>query len=47
MDAGITDGSIGDMLYFFNYRREEFVLDLVQDIRGINDLAVRAPCTGM
>jgi deoxyhypusine synthase len=43
----ITDGSLGDMLYFFNYRRPEFYLDIVDDIRRINDLAVRAACTGM
>lgn len=44
---GITDGSLGDMMYFFNYQRPEFIVDLVQDIRAINDIAVRAPCTGM
>ena len=43
----ITDGSLGDMLYFHNYKRPEFYLDLVDDIRGINDIAVRAACTGM
>lgn len=43
----ITDGSLGDMLYFHNYKRPEFYLDIVGDIRAINDLAVRAPCTGM
>ncbi len=43
----LTDGSIGDMLYFHSYKRPEFYLDLVQDIRAINDIAVRASCTGM
>ena len=43
----ITDGSIGDMLYFHNYKRPNFSLDIVQDIRRINDIAVRAACTGM
>lgn len=42
----ITDGSLGDMLYFFSYKRPEFVVDVVEDIRGINDIAVRAHCTG-
>eukprot|EP00597_Dinobryon_sp_UTEXLB2267_P004656 CAMPEP_0170068364 /NCGR_PEP_ID=MMETSP0019_2-20121128/7365_1 /TAXON_ID=98059 /ORGANISM="Dinobryon sp., Strain UTEXLB2267" /LENGTH=265 /DNA_ID=CAMNT_0010275987 /DNA_START=262 /DNA_END=1059 /DNA_ORIENTATION=+ len=42
----ITDGSIGDMLYFFSYKRK-LVIDVVEDIRRINDIAVRAPCTGM
>ena len=27
---GITDGSLGDMLYFHNYKRPEFSLDLVE-----------------
>lgn len=44
---GITDGSLGDMLFFHNYRRPELIIDLVQDIRAINDIAIRAPCTGM
>jgi deoxyhypusine synthase len=43
----ITDGSIGDMIYFHSYKYPEFYVDLVQDIRGINDIAVRAECTGM
>ena len=43
----LTDGSIGDMLYFHSYKRPEFILDVVQDIRGINNIAVHAPCTGM
>jgi deoxyhypusine synthase len=43
----ITDGSLGDMMYFFSYRRPEFVVDLIDDIRGINNLAVHAFCTGM
>lgn len=43
----LTDGSIGDMLYFNSYKDENFVLDIVGDIRKINDLAVRAEKTGM
>jgi deoxyhypusine synthase len=43
----LTDGSIGDMLYFFNYKRPEFVIDIIADIRAINDIAVRAHATGM
>jgi len=43
----LTDGSIGDMLYFFNYKRPEFVLDLVQDIRKLNDQAIKSYCSGM
>eukprot|EP00596_Hydrurales_sp_CCMP1899_P010491 CAMPEP_0119035230 /NCGR_PEP_ID=MMETSP1177-20130426/2167_1 /TAXON_ID=2985 /ORGANISM="Ochromonas sp, Strain CCMP1899" /LENGTH=319 /DNA_ID=CAMNT_0006993213 /DNA_START=112 /DNA_END=1068 /DNA_ORIENTATION=+ len=43
----LTDGSIGDMLYFHSFKRPEFILDIVQDIRAINNIAVHAPCTGM
>jgi deoxyhypusine synthase len=43
----ITDGSLGDMMYFFSYKRPEFVVDLIHDIRGINNMAVHAHATGM
>lgn len=43
----LTDGSLGDMIYFHSYKRPEFAIDIVADIRAINDLAVRAHCTGM
>ncbi|KAI2514323.1 Deoxyhypusine synthase [Fragilaria crotonensis] len=40
----LTDGSIGDMLYFHSYKRAGFVLDIAEDIRKINDLAVPIAC---
>jgi len=43
----ITDGSIGDMLYFHSYKRPGLVLDLVADIRAVNDHAIRARKTGV
>eukprot|EP00929_Paragymnodinium_shiwhaense_P016432 TRINITY_DN124774_c0_g1_i1.p1 TRINITY_DN124774_c0_g1~~TRINITY_DN124774_c0_g1_i1.p1 ORF type:complete len:399 (+),score=96.95 TRINITY_DN124774_c0_g1_i1:47-1243(+) len=43
----ITDGSIGDMLYFHSYKRPGFVVDLVGDIRAVNDQAVKARRTGV
>lgn len=43
----LTDGSIGDMLYFHSYKRAGFVLDIAEDIRLINDLAVQSHATGM
>jgi len=42
----LTDGSVGDMLYFHSYKRAGFVLDINEDIRYINDLAVQSHCTG-
>ena len=38
----ITDGSIGDMLYFHTFKSPGLVLDLVADIRAMNDEAVHA-----
>lgn len=43
----LTDGSLGDMMYFFSYKRPEFVVDIIADIRRLNDTAVRAKCTGV
>lgn len=43
----ITDGSIGDMLYFHSYKRPGFILDLVKDIRLVNDEAIKARKTGV
>ena len=38
----LTDGSIGDMLYFHSYKRDGLVLDIVADIRAMNDEAISA-----
>lgn len=43
----LTDGSVGDMLYFHSYKSPGFVLDINEDIRRINDLAIRSHATGM
>ena len=42
----LTDGSIGDMLFFHSYKRN-FILDIVKDVRAINDTALKAKATGM
>ncbi|KAJ4953388.1 hypothetical protein NE237_030220 [Protea cynaroides] len=39
---GLTDGSLGDMLYFHSFRKPGLVIDLVQDIRAMNGEAVHA-----
>lgn len=39
---GLTDGSLGDMLYFHSFRKPGLVIDLVQDIRNMNGEAVHA-----
>lgn len=43
----ITDGSIGDMLYFHSYRNPGLVIDCVQDIRRMDDSAVEALKSGI
>lgn len=44
---GLTDGSIGDMLYFHSYKNPGLILDIVEDIRRMNSQAVYAQNTGM
>jgi deoxyhypusine synthase len=45
----LTDGSLGDMLYFHTFKSspEQLRVDIVEDIRKINTMAVRAKRTGM
>ncbi|KAF2854459.1 deoxyhypusine synthase-like protein [Plenodomus tracheiphilus IPT5] len=45
----LTDGSLGDMLYFHTFKSspEQIRIDIVEDIRKINTIAVRAKRTGM
>lgn len=43
----LTDGSIGDMIYFHSYTKPGLVIDIVEDIRGINNCAKFALNTGM
>lgn len=39
----LTDGSLGDMLYFHTFKNPGLVLDIVADIRSMNDEAMKAP----
>lgn len=45
----LTDGSLGDMLYFHSYKISplKLIVDINEDIRKINTLAVRAKRAGM
>ncbi|KAF2795641.1 Deoxyhypusine synthase [Melanomma pulvis-pyrius CBS 109.77] len=45
----LTDGSLGDMLYFHTFKSspEQLRIDIVEDIRKINTMAVRAKRAGM
>lgn len=45
----LTDGSLGDMLYFHTFKAspQQLRVDIVEDIRKVNTIAVRAKRTGM
>jgi|SRR3989338_1134726 len=43
----LTDGSIGDMLYFFSYKHPEFKIDINRDMKKLNDLTLEAKKTGL
>lgn len=43
----LTDGSLGDMLYFHSYKNPGLVVDLVKDIRRLNDLSLKSRKAGM
>ncbi|KAI0824759.1 Deoxyhypusine synthase [Trametes gibbosa] len=43
----LTDGSIGDMIYFHSFKNPGLVIDIVQDIRNINELSRKSRKAGM
>lgn len=43
----LTDGAIGDIIFYFTFKREGFILDLVSDIRDINKIALKARKSGV
>ncbi|CAA9997246.1 unnamed protein product [Nesidiocoris tenuis] len=43
----LTDGSLGDMMYFHSYRNPGLVIDILQDLRRLNRIAVKSTNTGM
>ncbi|XP_029364037.1 deoxyhypusine synthase [Echeneis naucrates] len=43
----LTDGSLGDMIYFHSFKNPGLILDIVEDIRKMNSQAVFAKKTGM
>jgi len=43
----LTDGSIGDMIYFHSFRSPGLVIDIVQDIRDLNERARESRKAGM
>jgi len=43
----LTDGSLGDMMYFHSYKRPGLVVDILSDLRRLNSMAVKAQSSGM
>ncbi|KAG5676784.1 hypothetical protein PVAND_006593 [Polypedilum vanderplanki] len=43
----LTDGSLGDMMYFHSFRKPGLVLDIISDLRRLNTIAVKAISSGM
>lgn len=43
----LTDGSIGDMMYFHSYKNPGLVVDILSDLRRLNSMAVKAVNSGM
>ena len=42
-----TDGALGDVIYFNSWNNPGFIVDLVQDIKKLNDSSLAAKRTGM
>nr|XP_003218769.1 PREDICTED: deoxyhypusine synthase [Anolis carolinensis]XP_008105128.1 PREDICTED: deoxyhypusine synthase [Anolis carolinensis] len=47
LSPAITDGSLGDMIFFHSYKKPGLVLDIVEDLKLINTQAIFAQKTGM
>ncbi|XP_007103644.2 deoxyhypusine synthase isoform X2 [Physeter macrocephalus] len=47
LSPALTDGSLGDMIFFHSYKNPGLVLDIVEDLRLINTQAILAKRTGM
>ncbi|XP_031836763.1 deoxyhypusine synthase isoform X1 [Nomia melanderi] len=43
----LTDGSLGDMMYFHSFRNPGLVIDIVSDLKRLNTMAVKAVNSGM
>jgi len=43
----LTDGSIGDMIYFFKFKNPDFMIDIVEDMKKLNDITYNAKKTGV
>lgn len=47
LSPALTDGSLGDMFFFHSYRHPGLIIDILGDLRVINQLAMKSVNTGM
>lgn len=43
----LTDGAIGDMMFYFNYKEEGFICDILQDVVALNKKAMYSKKSGL
>ncbi|KAJ3476148.1 hypothetical protein NLI96_g11366 [Meripilus lineatus] len=43
----LTDGSLGDMIYFHSFKNPGLIIDIVSDIRALNELSRKSRKAGM
>ncbi|KOX76699.1 putative deoxyhypusine synthase [Melipona quadrifasciata] len=43
----LTDGSLGDMMYFHSFKNPGLIIDIVSDLRRLNTVAMKAKKSGM
>lgn len=43
----LTDGSLGDMMYFHSFRNPGLIIDIISDLRRLNTMAMKAVKSGM
>lgn len=43
----IQDGAIGDNIYFFKFKRKDFILDISEDIKELNDTTIGLKKSGI
>merc|ERR1712196_446827 len=44
---GITDGAIGDIIFFNSFKSNNFILDIASDVQNINKIALNSKKSGM
>ncbi|HLC93285.1 MAG TPA: deoxyhypusine synthase [archaeon] len=43
----LTDGALGDNIYFFKYQRPDFLIDITEDTKRLNDATIEQEKTGL